>query len=179
MPKIPPVMTNDFIGGVIPALKDRLSKFSLEVADDKTRIVPIGRYKGTKEDFDFLGFTFYNTKSRNGKYRIGVRTSKKKLKAKKQAAKEWLRTRLTKPISETMRTLAAALRGHCNYYGVNGNCKFLVKFWNYVKYTTYRMLNRRDQKGKLKYPKFVRIWNYYVARPHLTKDIWNWQPKTT
>jgi group II intron reverse transcriptase/maturase len=164
---------------VLEALKLRLSKFSLEVADDKTRILPIGRYKGTKEEFDFLGFTFYNTKSLKGKYRIGIRTSKKKLKAKQQAAKEWLRTRLTKPVSETMRTLAAALRGHCNYYGVNGNSKFLVKFWNYVKYTTYRMLNRRDQKGKLKYPKFVRIWNYYITRPHLTKDIWNWQPKTT
>ncbi len=23
-------------------------------------------YKGTKEDFDFLGFTFYNTKTRGG-----------------------------------------------------------------------------------------------------------------
>ena len=42
---------------------------------------------GTKEDFDFLGFTFFNTKTRGGKYRLGVRTSKKKLKAKRQAAK--------------------------------------------------------------------------------------------
>ena len=45
----------------------RLAKFSLEVAEDKTRILPIGRFKGTKEEFDFLGFTFYNTKTRQGK----------------------------------------------------------------------------------------------------------------
>jgi len=163
---------------VLEALKTRLSKFSLEIADGKTRIVPMGRFKGTKENFDFVGFTFYNTKSHKGKYRIGIRTSAKKLKAKRQAAKEWLRTRLTKPVSETMIKLAAALRGHYNYYGVNGNYKFLKKFWNYVMYTTYRMLNRRDQKGKLQPSKFMRIWSYYIENPRLTKDIWNWQPKT-
>ena len=76
-------------GKVMQALIPRLGKFGLEVAEDKTRILPIGRFKGTKEDFDFLGFTFYNTKTRTGKYRVGVRTSKKKLKAKKQAGKAW------------------------------------------------------------------------------------------
>ena len=162
---------------VMEALKSRLSKFSLEVAEDKTRILPMGRFKGTKEDFDFLGFTFYNTKTRGGKYRLGVRTSKKKLKAKRQAAKAWLHTRLTKPVAETMKLLAAVIRGHCSYYGINGNFHAIQSFWKYLKYSTYRMLNRRDQKGKVRYPKFLRIWNYYIAEPHLTTDIWNWKPK--
>ena len=162
---------------VMEALKSRLSKFSLEVAEDKTRILPMGRFKGTKEDFDFLGFTFYNTKTRGGKYRLGVRTSKKKLKAKRQAAKAWLHTRLTKPVAETMKLLAAVIRGHCSYYGINGNFHAIQSFWKYLKYSTYRMLNRRDQKGKLRYPKFLRIWNYYISEPHLTTDIWNWKPK--
>lgn len=162
---------------VMEALKPRLGKFSLEVAEEKTRILPIGRYKGTKEDFDFLGFTFYNTKTRSGKYRLGIRSSKKKLKAKRQATKAWLRTRLTKPVAETMKLLAAVIRGHCNYYGISGNFRAIQNFWYYLKYSTYRMLNRRDQKGKLKYPKFLRIWKYYIPDPHLTVDIWNWSPK--
>ena len=132
---------------VMQVLIPRLGKFGLEVAEEKTRILPIGRFKGTKEDFDFLGFTFYNTKTRTGKYRVGVRTSKKKLKAKKQAAKAWLKTRLTKPVADTMKTLAAVIRGHCNYYGVNGNYHAIQNFWKYLKYATYRMLNRRDQKA--------------------------------
>lgn len=33
---------------VMDTLKKRLGKFSLEVAEDKTRILPIGRFKGTK-----------------------------------------------------------------------------------------------------------------------------------
>ena len=159
---------------VMQVLIPRLGKFGLEVAEEKTRILPIGRFKGTKEDFDFLGFTFYNTKTRTGKYRVGVRTSKKKLKAKKQAAKAWLKTRLTKPVADTMKTLAAVIRGHCNYYGVNGNYHAIQNFWKYVKYATYRMLNRRDQKGKFRYEKYLRVWNYYIAEPHLTKDIWDW-----
>lgn len=159
---------------VMQALKPRLGKFSLEVAEEKTRILPIGRFKGTKEDFDFLGFTFYNTKTRAGKYRLGVRTSSKKLKAKKQTAKAWLQTRLTKPLAETIKIIAAALRGHCNYYGVNGNFHAIQNFWKYLKYATYRMLNRRDQKGKFKYKKYLRVWDYYVAEPHLTTNIWDW-----
>ena len=162
---------------VMRMLRERLGKYGLELAEDKTRILPIGRYKGTKEDFDFLGFTFYNTKTRGGKYRLGIRTSKKKLKAKKQTVKAWLRTRLTKPVARTMELINLSLAGHYNYYGVNGNFHAIQTFWKYVKYATYRMLNRRDQKGKFRYSKFLRVWNYYVREPHLTTDIWNWKPK--
>jgi group II intron reverse transcriptase/maturase len=155
-------------------LKARLKKFGLEVAEDKTRILPIGRFKGTKEDFDFLGFKFYNTKSRNGKYRLGVRTSKTRLKAKKQKVKTWLRSRLTGFVPDTMKSIGAALTGHYNYYGVNGNAKALLNFYKFVKCACYRMLNRRDQKGRFRWDKFQRMWEYYVKKPCLTVDIWNY-----
>ena len=162
---------------VMQALQARLSKFGLELAEDKTRILPIGRFKGTKEDFDFLGFTFFNTLTRTGKYRLGVRTSKKKLKAKRQEVKAWLTTRLTKPVSQTMELIQLSLAGHCNYYGISGNFHAVQSFWKYVKHSCFRMLNRRHQKRSMKYRKFLRIWDHYVKKPHLTKDIWNWQPK--
>ena len=163
---------------VLEMLKERLGKFSLEVAEDKTRILPIGRFKGTKEEFDFLGFTFFNTKTREGKYRLGIRTSKKKLKAKRQAAKAWLRSRMIRPIPETMEKVAAIIRGHCGYYGVNGNLRSLYKFHDYMMQMTRKMLNRRSQRGSVTYEKFRRIWDYYVAPPKITKDIWHWKPKT-
>ena len=162
---------------VLEMLKERLKRFGLEVAEDKTRILPIGRFKGTKEDFDFLGFTFFNTHTRGGKYRLGVRTNKKKLKAKKQVVKAWLKTRLTCPVYETMKLVNQALAGHFNYYGVSGNFHMVQSFWKYAKYSCYRMLNRRHQKRSIKYDKFLRIWNYYVKEPHLKVDIWNWKPK--
>ena len=157
---------------VLEVLKRRLGKFSLEVAEEKTRILPIGRYKGTKEDFDFLGFTFYNTKTRNGKYRIGVRTSKKKLKAKRQAVKAWLHRRMAEPVDKTMRLLAAKLRGHNNYYGVNGNLEAIEKFYFYVEVMLYKTLNRRSQKRGMHYEKFRKIWHYYITPPKITQNIW-------
>ena len=161
----------------LTALKERLSKFGLETAEDKTRIIPFGRFKGTKDDFNFLGFTFFNTQTRACKYRVGVRTSKKKLSAKKQEVKTWLRTRLTKPVADTMKLIQLSLAGHCNYYGVSGNFRMIQNFWKYVKEACYRMFNRRHQKRSIWYMDFIRIWNYYVKEPHLTKDIWNWTPK--
>ena len=162
---------------IMAMLKTRLGKFGLEVAEDKTRILPIGRFKGTKEDFDFLGFTFFNTQTRQGKYRLGVRTSKKKLKSKKQTVKVWLHDNMHKPISETMKRIQLSLQGHFNYYGVSGNLEQIYKFWKYVKYEYYRVLNKRHQKRSMKYPDYLRIWSFYVKEPHLTVDIWNWQPK--
>jgi len=161
-------------GKLMAELPPRLAKFGLELAEDKTRILPFGRWKGTKESFDFLGFTFINTKTRTGKYRVGVISSAKKLKAKRQAVKEWLRGRLTEPIALTMETLRRKVEGHYNYYGVSGNYEALRKFTWYVRFTTYRMFNRRDQKGKMKLDCFSRIWDYYMGSPTIRVDIWRW-----
>lgn len=86
-------------------LKKRLKKFKLSLAEDKTRILPFGRFKGTKDKFDFLGFTFVNGKTQTGKYRPVIKTSKKKLKQKKQAMSKWLYDNMHSPIAETGRTL--------------------------------------------------------------------------
>jgi len=157
---------------VMGQLRDRLSKFGLELAEDKTRILPFGRLRGTKEDFDFLGFTFYNAKTRNGKHRVGIRTSSKKLKAKKLEAKAWLKTRITKPVHETMEIISATLRGHNNYYGVNGNTRKVGDFHLYVSYAYFQILNRRDQSGKLRHEKYKRIWDYYIEKPRIKVRIW-------
>ena len=48
----------------------RLAKFGLEMEQEKTRILPFGRFKGTRETFDFLGFKHCNKKTRTGKYMV-------------------------------------------------------------------------------------------------------------
>ena len=153
-------------------LKARLTKFGLELAEDKTRIVSFGRFFGTKDNFDFLGFTFYNTKGRNGVYRVGVKSSTKKLNAKRKALKAWLWTRLREPLEDTLRILNLKLAGHYRYYGVNGNLRELQKFRLYAFNSTYRMLKRRSQRSKLRIQKFQEIWDKQVARPKITVQIW-------
>lgn len=163
---------------VLRHIRKRLGNFGLEVAEDKTRIVPIGRFKGTKDEFDFLGFTFFNAKTRHGKYSLKVRTSKKKLKAKRQMVKQWLKTRLTEPVDDTMKTIGAKIRGHCNYYGVSGNYKSIYGFSDYVKRMTFKMLNRRSQRRGMKHAKFLCMWKYYVSPVHITCNIWHTTPMT-
>ena len=161
---------------VMEVLGKRLAKFGLELAEDKTRIVPIGRKSKTKDTFDFLGFTFYNTKARSGRYRLGIKTSNKKLKTKHLQVKQWARSRINLPVHETMEIAQKAIIGHFNYYGVNGNIGALDKFEDYVKSTVKRTLCRRSQKGYMTWEKFERMWRYYEVSPRVTKNIWNWQP---
>lgn len=157
---------------IMEALGKRLGKFGLELAPDKTRVLPFGRHCKTKESFDFLGFTFYNTRTWNGRYRIGVRTSAKKLKAKRQAVREWLWSRLTRPVGQTLATLNRKLIGHYNYYGVNGNFRSVMKFWWYVKMRLLWTLRRRSQKHRMTVEKFEVLWTNYIRRPYLPVNIW-------
>jgi group II intron reverse transcriptase/maturase len=156
-------------------LIERLAKFNLEIATDKTRILPFGRLKGTKEKFDFLGFEFHNGKTIKGIYRTHIITSRKKLKLKRTTTKAWIKEHMHDPLAELCKRINRKIVGHYNYYGINGNYDSLVKFYKYVKYTLYKWLNRRDQKGKMEYNDFLRIWQYYVSEPSIKVDIWHWQ----
>ena len=145
---------------------ERLKKFGLEIAEDKSRIMPFGRYKGTKETFDFLGFTHINGKSHWGKYCVVHRTSKKKLIQKRQNAKKWLREQMHRSIRETIETLNKKLEGHYRYYGIYGNWISLSKFYRYVKWELFRTKRRRDQTCWLTWAKFREILRIYpIAYP--------------
>lgn len=142
-------------------LVERMKQFGLELAEDKSRIMPFGRYKGTKESFDFLGFTHYNGKSHWGKYCVLHRTSKKKLTQKRQSAKQWLREHMHESISETVEKLNKKLEGHYRYYGIYGNWIGLKKFYSYVKRELWRTKRRRDQSCWLTWEKFKKIMRIY------------------
>ena len=145
---------------------ERLGKFGLEIAEDKSRILPFGRYKGTKESFDFLGFTHLNGKSHWGKYCVVHRTSKKKLSQKRQNAKVWLREHMHESIPKTIDSLNKKLIGHYRYYGIYGNWISLKKFYSYVKWELFQTKRRRDQSCWLTWVKFKAILKIYpIAWP--------------
>ena len=147
-------------------LVERMKKFGLELAEDKSRIMPFGRYKGTKESFDFLGFTHINGKSHWGKYCVLHRTSKKKLKQKRQSAKQWLKEHMHESVPETIEKLNKKLTGHYRYYGIYGNWISLKKFYRYVKYELWKTKRRRDQSRWLTWRKYAEILRIYpIAGP--------------
>lgn len=158
---------------IFEILPQRLAKFGLEMNKDKSKIIPFGRFKGTKETFDFLGFTFINGKTIKGEYRPHIQTSKKKMKKCKMNIKKFLYEHMHKPIATTMDEIVLKLRGHFNYYGINGNYKQLLKFLKYVKYEYYYILRRRGQKHPIKYLDFLNIWKAWdIPKVKIYKNIW-------
>jgi len=160
-------------------LPERMAKYGLELAMDKTKILEFGRFAqqnskdGSTETFDFLGFTFFNGTTRSGKYRVHIKTSKKKLKAKRQIVKAWIKEHMHDPIASMFETLNRKLRGHFNYYGINGNFRKIEDFFKYVKESCIRALRARGQKHPIKWGDFTRIWDYYISPPKITVDIWS------
>jgi len=156
------------------SLRQRLAKFGLEVAEDKTRIIPFGREGGARAPtFDFLGFTFYGGKNRKGAFTVKLQTSKKKLRAKRQVVKAWLRENMHTPIAKLIERLNRKLRGHYNYYGVTHNAKKMVDFYQYVKWQLLRTLKRRSQRDKTNWDKLSQILKRFpILLPKITVRIW-------
>ena len=160
---------------VYKMLEERLATFGLEMEQDKTRILPFGRFKGTKETFDFLGFMHYNETTRTGKYTVGHKMSKKKRKLKQQAITKWIKEHKTVyKFKEMIKLLNKKLIGMYSYYGINGMFEDLCKIYYHTLYALRSSIFRRSQR-KLNSKVFNEILKRVpVARPKIYKDIWCW-----
>jgi hypothetical protein len=141
------------------ALVKRLAKFKLKMNEEKTKLVKFSRSGHSRgeaqEAFDFLGFTFYLGKSLRGKTLTKVKTKGKSLRSKLKKANEWARTIRNKcTLNDIMKTAAAKLRGHVQYYGVSHNIKAVGKFVEAVKRILFKWLNRRSQRKSFTWDKF-------------------------
>lgn len=153
-------------------LKERLLKFGLEIAEDKTKIIRFGRFQKSKETFDFLGFTHINGVNRKGNYKLIHHTSSKKLKAKMQAAKQWLYEHFHEKPSDIIKKLNVKLIGHYRYYGISDNHNKLRRFQNYCRRQLFIALNRRSQK-KLTWEKYLNILKYNpIIEPKIYISTW-------
>jgi RNA-directed DNA polymerase len=131
------------------ALPDRLAKFELKVAPEKTQIIRFSRFLPSRSrGFTFLGFEFYWEKDREGAPRVKRRTARKKLQGACKRIKEWIRENRHLPSKEFFRRLNARLRGHYNYYGVRGNSESINRFFRCATESALKWLNRRSGKRK-------------------------------
>jgi RNA-directed DNA polymerase len=140
-------------------LVKRLAKFKLKMNEEKTKLVKFsrnGHRRGeAQEAFDFLGFTFYLGKSLRGKTLTKVKTKGKSLRLKLKKVNEWARTTRNKfSMNNMMKTAAAKLRGHIQYYGVSHNFEKVSIFVNSVTRILFKWLNRRSQRKSLTWEQF-------------------------
>jgi group II intron reverse transcriptase/maturase len=160
---------------ILEKLKERLGKFGLELAEDKTRRIEFGRFskqnaqaKGTKPaTFNFLGFTHYIDQTRSGRFKLGCKTDRNKLTAKRKALNEWLKSaRNLMPLQELWKILRAKLTGHFRYYGVSGNFRSMAKYrWEAVR-LIMKWLNRRSQKKSFNWETFrLYVEKYPLPKP--------------
>jgi group II intron reverse transcriptase/maturase len=147
-------------------LRERLAKFNLELHPEKTRLIEFGRFAarnrserglGKPETFDFLGFTHFCGKTRDGRFWLRRVTIKKRLTAKLKQVKAELRRRRHRPIPEQGRWLASVLRGHFNYFAVPGNIDAVSAFRDQVRRHWRETLRRRSQRSRMTWERFSRI----------------------
>ena len=159
------------------ALKERLAKFNLEIAEDKTRIIRFGRDAkagGNKPGtFDFLGFTHYCDKNRKGQFRVKRRTSRKKYRMSLMRAKEWIRRQRHLTPKEFMPLLTQKLLGYYGYYAITDNSAMVHQFHNEVRKTLFKALNRRSQRRSYTWEGYDRFLKYYpLPRPRVQVNIY-------
>jgi RNA-directed DNA polymerase len=120
-------------GRIRNVLGKRLEKFKLQLNEEKTKLVPFDKQLarlGVKQGtFDFLGFTFYWGKSRNGRTIPKLKTRSKTMKAKLNKVTIWFKQNRNKmTLKEIWDIFRAKLRGHIQYYGVPHNATLVHKF---------------------------------------------------
>ena len=164
------------------ALKNRFNKYGLETHQTKSRRISFGRYE--KENagrqnrrpntFDFLGFTHYWDKNRNGKFKLGRKTSRKKFVTKCKDMNQWLKKiRNKEKTKEWWKTLRSKLRGHFQYYGVSGNYKWIDNYYKETMCLLHKWLNRRSQKRKMSWEKFNNYLTHYpLPRPRIRHNFY-------
>jgi RNA-directed DNA polymerase len=147
-------------------LRERFTKFGLELHPEKTRLLEFGPFaadnrrragQGKPETFNFLGFTHLCGKKRNGRFTVGRQTIRKRAQAKLSEVKAELRRRLHDPIPVVGAWLRQVVGGHIRYYGVPMNGPAIGMFRFQVGWLWRRALVRRSQTGQVPWERMRRL----------------------
>ncbi|NJL71819.1 MAG: group II intron reverse transcriptase/maturase [Candidatus Competibacteraceae bacterium] len=155
--------------GFFAALPDRLGKFGLRLALDKTRVLKFTRFdKERSGSFDFLGFEYRWIRTRTGKDAIRCRTARKKFRSALKSLKEWCKESRKTRLREFFPILRLKLRGHYQYFGIRGNSDGLVEFYRQANRLVYKWLNRRSQRRSFSWSFYFQLLKRHaITRPRM------------
>jgi RNA-directed DNA polymerase len=157
---------------IMDVLPQRMSKYGLTVHPEKTRLVrftppeaidsePAARDRPEPRTFDFLGFTHYWGRSRQGVWVVKRKTAKGRFRRAMQAIWDWCRDHLHDPVQDQFRQLRPKLRGHYAYYGITGNFHRLSAYLLGVRRIWKHWLGRRDNAGPITWAAYRRLERSY------------------
>jgi len=165
---------------ILTEMDKRLNKFGLDLSKEKTRLIEFGRYakinaKDKKPDtFDFLGFTHFCDKTRNGSFKVGRKTRRKKFNLNLKKMNSWLKAvRNRVKTKEWWKIVSAKLRGHFEYYGISGNYATIKDFYQLALRLVFKWINRRSQKKSMNWKQFINYLKYYpLPLPKIKHNIY-------
>ena len=158
-----------------------MKHFGLSLEEEKSRLIEFGRYaesnahqKGEKADtFTFLGFTHYCSRSRNGKFRVKRKTSKKKFSKKCKETNKLIKELRHEPVGVIICKLNQILTGYFHYYGITDNFKGIKKFHYQVTKQLFYWLNQRSQKKSYTWEGFQEMLkNHPLEAPKIYVSIY-------
>ena len=152
-------------------LPERLRKFGLAVAEDKTAIHRFSRFHPRFDiRFSFLGFEFFWETDQKGVARVKKRTDRKKLKNAILNFKEWIKECRNLELTEIMKTLKRKLTGYYNYYGVVCKYRSVSLFYYRAMSILRKWLNRRSQRQSYNWEKFKQVLaQFNIPVPMITQ----------
>lgn len=158
-------------------LPKRIGRYGLTLHADKTRLVPFRRPTGTggrgPASFDFLGFTLYWRRTRRGRWQMWCKTRRARLRRAIQSVDEYCRRHRHLPVKDQHAALTRRLRGHYNYFGVNGNSASMTKLVIAAARIWFLWLRRRSQKRRLTWDRFKAMLDRLpLPEPRITVTIW-------
>jgi RNA-directed DNA polymerase len=138
-------------------LAKRFKKYKLKLNMEKTKQVNFKEDEGNI--FHFLGFTFFWSKRKvKRRSALRIKTENEKLKRKLQDFKIWIKyARNRMKTRELLKIVAAKLRGHYNYYGLQDNRARLSHYYFEVIKSLHKWLNRRSQRKSISWEKLKRM----------------------
>jgi group II intron reverse transcriptase/maturase len=170
---------------VMEVMPKRFGKYGLELHPEKTRLVPFGRPRGGNSregsdrggsagSFDFLGFTHYWARSREGRWVIKQKTAKDRVSRAATKLKVWLRAVRHWKVRKQHASLVRKVRGHDQYYGITGNWQALHDFRYHVQRTWRKWLSRRSQRGCMDWPRMNQLLERYpLPRPVIYHSMYS------
>jgi len=165
---------------VMAVLGKRLGRFKLSLHPDKTRLIdfrrPPRRQTGGKgpDTFDFLGFTVYWRRNRQGRgWHMSWRTRKARLRRAINTVHELCRRQRHLPVPMQHQALRRRIQGHFNYFGVNDNQRSLGILRHHVRRSWYKWLKRRSQRSRLNWERFKDLMrDFPLPNPKVYVNLW-------
>ena len=155
-------------------LGERLGKFNLEVAPEKTRIIRFHTKKN--EGFEFLGLEFRWKINRKGEAQVKRRTSPEKLRAAINKFKEWIKKERNLKITDLFRKLRSKYYGYWNYYGIHDNLKGIGRYYHHTINLMFKWLNRRSQRHSYNWQGFRDLLKTFkIPTPRITEKPGKWR----